>query len=306
MRIVTTFVELTGVVDDLSIVRSIDDLYIDRISALSIEEGVFVIVRLFEQRYSCFINHTSVVTSFRRCFSILNSLLCSFTSFIVFSWSFDVIFLHFRFENRNDNSSSNSMYSIFFNSSSMSDGLQAAVIVVGLKTLEGNEDLTFHGYLLLIVVVLKDRLMLQALHQAIECRGIDASLLSKQFRAMFEVIQDHVKVHRSLEYKSRGVEVSKLIDVLHDLQRFFGVLILHGFVGRSRGIGGIQILCKFVDRIDGNAHGQQSLNAQFEAGSIHAVYVEGVLASVAKQQQLKAVSGATSRIQDFLAISIQK
>ena len=198
------------------------------------------------------------------------------------------------------------MYSIFFNFSSMSDGLQAVVIVVNFKTFENNENLTFHEYLLLIVVVLKNRLMLQTFHQTIECKKIDASFLSKQFRTMFEIIQNHVKIHRNLEYKSKRIEISKLIDVFHDLQRFFDVFILHEFVERFREIGEIQIFCKFVDRIDENAHDQQNLNAQFEIDFIHVVYVKKVLASIAKQQQLKIVNDATSRIQDFLAISIQK
>ena len=163
----------------------------------------------------------------------------------------------------------------------MSDDLQIIVIVVNFKT--------FNEYLLLIIVVLKNKLMLQTFHQTIECKKIDANFLSKQFRAMFEIIQNHIKIHRNFEYKSKKIEISKLIDMFHDLQRFFDVFIFHELVERFRRIEKIQIFCKFVDKIDENIHDQQNLNAQFEIDSTHVVYVKKILASIAKQQQLKIV-----------------
>ena len=90
-----------------------------------------------------------------------------------------MIFLHVRFENFNDNSFSNLVYSVLVNVSSMSDDLQITVIVVDFKTLKNNENLTFHEYLLLMTITLKDELMLQTFHQTIECEEIDTNLLSK-------------------------------------------------------------------------------------------------------------------------------
>ena len=56
------------------------------------------------------------------------------------------------------------MYNIFVNFDSINDDLQIIVIVVNLKFFENNENLTFHEYLLLMIIVLKNELILQTFY----------------------------------------------------------------------------------------------------------------------------------------------
>ena len=277
MKIMTIFVEFIDVIDDLSIVKNIDDLYIDKIFVFSIEKNVIVIMKFFEQKYNCFINHTSIVTSFKRNFNIFNLLFRNFTNFIVFNRSFDMIFLHVRFENRHDNSFDNSMYNTFVNFNSMNDNLQIAVIVINFETFQNNENLTFHENLFSMIIVLKNKLMLQTFHQTIECKEIDANFLTKQFRTMFETIQNHVKIHDNLEYKSKNVEISKLIYVFHDFQHFLRVFFFHEIFRRLRKIEKIQIFCERIDKIDEKTRNQQNLNVQFEISFNHDVYLKEMI-----------------------------
>ena len=114
---------------------------------------------------------------------------------------------------------------------------------------------------------------------------------------MFEKIENHIEIHRSLEYRSKNDEISQLIDVLHDVQHFFRVFIIRRIFER-REIERIQILHKRVDQIDEKTRNQQSLNAQFEISFNHAVYEEKKL--ISRRSTTTTKINATSRISNYI------
>ena len=87
---------------------------------------------------------------------------------------------------------------------------------------------------------------------------------------MLEEIENHIEIHKNFEYRSWNDEISQLIDVFHDVQHLFRVLIIRRVLER-REIWRIQIFHKFVDHIDEKTRNQQSLNAQFQISFNHAV-----------------------------------